>query len=62
MKKIVLYVLVLLVFAACHHPRVIVSMSSKIHVIDSSLDEVADKGYMEYLAPIKADLEEQLNV
>ena len=62
MKKIVLYVFVLLVFAACHHPRVVISKSSKIHMIDSSLDAAIDKEYVEYLAPIKADLEEQLNV
>lgn len=62
MKKIVLYVFVLLVFAACQHPRVVISKSSKIHMIDSSLDAVVDKEYVEYLAPIKADLEEQLNV
>lgn len=62
MKKIVLYVFVLLVFAACQHPRVVIGKSSKIHMIDSSLDAVVDKEYVEYLAPIKADLEEQLNV
>ena len=61
MKKIAIFILVALCCSACHQPGKVVSKTSKIHVIDSTLDAIQDTQYIAYLAPIKAELEAQLN-
>ena len=61
MKKILLFTLLAFSLAACHQPGQIISKSSQIHMIDSTLDAIQDTQYIAYLAPIKAELEAQLN-
>ena len=61
MKKIVLFILLTFTFVACHKSGQVISKSSQIHMIDSTLDAIQDTQYIAYLAPIKAELEAQLN-
>lgn len=61
MKKWTLIILVTVCCMACHRQGHVVSKNSKLHMIDSTLDAIADTNYAEYLAPIKANLESQLN-
>ena len=61
MKKILLFTLLAFSLAACHQPGQVISKSSQIHMIDSTLDAIQDTQYIAYLAPIKAELEAQLN-
>ena len=61
MKKIAIFILVALCCSACHQPGKVVSKTSKIHVIDSTLDAIQDTQYVAYMEPIKAELEAQLN-
>ena len=61
MRKIALFIVMVVAFAACHQPGKVVSKTSKIHKIDSTLDVIQDTQYIAQMTPIKADLEEQLN-
>ena len=61
MKKITIFILVALCCSACHQPGKVVSKTSKIHVIDSTLDAIQDTQYIAHMEPIKAELEAQLN-
>ena len=61
MRKIALFIVMVVAFAACQQPGKVVSKTSKIHKIDSTLDVIQDTQYIAQMTPIKADLEEQLN-
>jgi 2',3'-cyclic-nucleotide 2'-phosphodiesterase (5'-nucleotidase family) len=61
MKKIAIVILIALSWGACHQPGKVVSKTSKIHMIDSTLDAIQDTQYLAYLEPIKTELETQLN-
>jgi 2',3'-cyclic-nucleotide 2'-phosphodiesterase (5'-nucleotidase family) len=61
MKKTAIFILVALCCSACHQPGKVVNKTSHIHTIDSTLDAIQDTQYIAYLAPIKAELEAQLN-
>ena len=61
MKKIAIVILIALSWCACHQPGKVVSKTSKIHMIDSTLDAIQDTQYLAYLEPIKTELETQLN-
>ena len=60
MKKIVIFILLSCVLMACHRPKRVTHISGEVVMIDSSLNAIQDTAYLAYLAPIKADLEEQL--
>ena len=62
MKKALLLLLLVCGVCACHRPVRVVESSSEVLMIDSTLDEVQDTGYMAYIAPIKANLEKELNI
>ena len=62
MKKIILFIAVVLALGACTQTGTVIGKSSKIHLVDSTMDVLQDTAYLAYLAPIKADLDEQLNV
>ena len=47
-------------FTACHRPMRVVATQGQILMIDSTLDAIQDTQYLQFLAPIKADLEAQL--
>lgn len=61
MKKIVLLLLIVVGLIACHRPLRIVSTTSEVMMVDSTLDAIQDTTYLQYLTPIKAELEQALN-
>ena len=61
MKKIVLLLLIAVELIACHRPLRIVSTTSEVMMVDSTLDAIQDTTYLQYLTPIKAELEQALN-
>ena len=48
--------------SACNRPVHVVESTSEILLIDSSLDAIQDSDYLAYIAPIKEDLERELNI
>ena len=47
---------------ACHRPMRVAATQGQILMIDSTLDAIQDTQYLQFLAPIKADLEAQLGI
>ena len=47
-------------FTACHRPMRVAATQGQILMIDSTLNAIQDTQYLQFLAPIKADLEAQL--
>lgn len=63
MKRAFLYILVALTLLGCgRKPMQVVRIESEILPVDSSLDAVQDSAYLAYLAPVAAELEEQLSI
>ena len=62
MKKTLLLLLLVCGICACHRPVRVVESNSEVLMIDSTLDQVQDTDYLTYIAPIKADLEKELNI
>lgn len=61
MKKTVLLLLLAVGLVACHRPLRVASTTSEVIIVDSTLDAIQDTTYLQYLTPIKAELEEALN-
>ena len=61
MNKIAILILIAASCCACHQPGKVVNKTSKIHMVDSTMDAIQDTQYVAYLEPIKAELEAQLN-
>lgn len=65
MKKIILctlYFVTLSFLAACHKPVQVNSVTTEAITVDASADAIQDAAYLAQLAPIKADLEREMNV
>ncbi len=67
MRKIKFYtlysVLCVLLFSSCHRqPVQVVSATTEAIPVDASADAIRDTDYIAHLAPIKADLEREMNV
>ena len=62
MRKALLLLLLVCSVCACHRPVRVVEATSEILMIDSTLDAIQDTNYQAYIAPIKADLEQELNI
>ena len=64
MRKIILFVLgFLFLFTACQRqPKSVVGVTTEAIAIDASLDGIQDQSYLAQLAPIKADMEREMNV
>lgn len=63
MMKTTIYITICilsLMISACHRPMHVAKAVGEILMIDSTLDAIQDTDYLESMAPIKADLEEQL--
>ena len=63
MMKTTIYITICilsLMMSACHRPMHVAKAVGEILMIDSPLDAIQDTDYLESMAPIKADLEEQL--
>ena len=61
MKKIGLLILIAATCYACHQPGKVVSKTSKIHMVDSTMDAIQDTQYIAHMEPLRAELEAQLN-
>jgi 2',3'-cyclic-nucleotide 2'-phosphodiesterase (5'-nucleotidase family) len=61
MKKIALLLVIVSALSACYQSGNVTSKVSKIHLVDSTYDLIQDTQYLAYIAPIKAELENQLN-
>lgn len=48
--------------AACHQPAKVSSVTTEALAVNASLDSIQDTAYIAALAPVKADLEREMNV
>lgn len=63
MRKIIICLTVLTVsLAACHKPQQVISATTELIPVDASADAIQDTVYLAQLAPVKADLEREMNV
>ena len=62
MKNILYSLFIILGLTACHKPVQVVSFTTEAIPVDASTDGIQDESYVAHLAPIKAQLEEQMNV
>ena len=63
MRKVIVFLLcALFLLPACNKQVKVVSVSTEALPVDASSDAIQDTVYLKQLAPIKADLEQQLNV
>ena len=60
MRKWVFFLVMGACLVACHRPMRVIKKSSRVLMVDSTLDAIQDTDYLSYLAPIKANLEAQL--
>lgn len=61
MKQIFACICIILALTACHRPYRIAEANSVAILLDSTFDTIQDTTYLAHLAPIKAQLERQLN-
>lgn len=62
MKKAIFFFLLALGSIACQRQAHVAQATGEIIIIDSTLDAIQDTAYLRHLAPIKQDLERELNV
>ena len=63
MRKVIVFLLcALFLLPACNKQVKVVSVATEALPVDASSDAIQDTVYLKQLAPIKADLEQQLNV
>ena len=63
MRKVIVFLLcAFFLLPACHKQVKVVSVTTEAIPVDASSDAIQDTVYLKQLAPIKADLEQQLNV
>ena len=61
-RKFIVILLGSLLVVACQRPQQVVSVTTEAIPVDASADAIQDQVYNEQLAPIKADLEREMNV
>ena len=62
MKKAIFFFLIALGCIACQRQAHVAQATGEIIIIDSTLDAIQDTAYLRHLAPIKQDLERELNI
>ena len=62
MKKILFLTLVLTSLCACQQPKQVIGATTEAIPVDASADAIEDTVYLAQLAPVKADLEREMNV
>lgn len=62
MKKILFLTLVLTSLCACQQPKQVIGATTEAIPVDASADVIEDTVYLAQLAPVKADLEREMNV
>ncbi|MCQ2335376.1 MAG: 5'-nucleotidase C-terminal domain-containing protein [Paludibacteraceae bacterium] len=62
MKKVYLLIILCVLVCACvRKPMQVTNISGEVLLVDQSIDAIQDTAYVHYLAPIKANMEEQLS-
>ena len=62
MKKIIVILLLAGCFVACHRKTRVVEATGEVIMVDRTLDAIQDSAYLLDLAPIKANMEHELNI
>lgn len=62
MKKILFLMLVLTSLCACQQPKQVIGATTEAIPVDASADAIEDTVYLAQLAPVKTDLEREMNV
>ena len=65
MRKIIiciLYSVLCILLVSCHKPQQVISATTELIPVDASADAIQDTVYLAQLAPVKADLEREMNV
>lgn len=62
MKRIFLLMALCVALLACHRPLHVAQINSELIMVDSTFDAMQDTAYLQYLSPMKAELERQLNI
>lgn len=62
MKKIIVILLLVACLVACHRKVRVVEATGEVIMVDSTLDAIQDSAYLLDLAPIKANMEHELNI
>ena len=62
MKRIFLLMALCVALLACHRPLHVAQINSELIMVDSTYDATQDTAYLQYLSPMKAELERQLNI
>lgn len=62
MQKSLFFVLLAVILVSCHRPVRVARFSTEAIPVDASADAIQDEAYNAQLAPIKADLEREMNV
>ena len=62
MKRILFILLIAMGCIACHRQARVVEATGEIIMVDSTADAIQDTTYLSHLAPIKQDLERELNI
>lgn len=62
MKRILFILLIAMGCIACHRQARVVEATGEIIMVDSTADAIQDTTYLSHLAPIKQDLEQELNI
>lgn len=62
MKKIIVILLSVACLVACHRKLRVVEATGEVIMVDSTLEAIQDSAYLLDLAPIKANMEHELNI
>lgn len=62
MRKIIFLLVLVVSMIACRKPTHVVGVMTQAISIDATSDSLQDSAYLTYLAPIKSDLEQEMNV
>ena len=61
MKNILYSLFIILLMASCHKPMHVQSVTTEAIPVDASADAIQDAAYLAQLAPIKANMEKEMN-
>lgn len=62
MKKVIIILLLAGCLVACHHKVRVVEATGEVIMVDSCMDAIQDSVYLQDLAPVKANMEHELNI
>lgn len=62
MKKVIIILLLAGCLVACHRKARVVEATGEVIMVDSCMDAIQDSAYLQDLAPVKANMEHELNI